>query len=319
MPKEARKLPESLDVNFIICDNTLNRKGWRLLVEGIDMEGFSKNPVCIIQHNTWSIPVGKWKNLRVEQGQFLGTVEFDRNDEEAVKLYWKYIDGYMNAVSLHIIPIEESDAPEYLVKGQRYGTITKSELLEVSLVTIPGQKNAVRLSTPEGLDYKLNIINSNEGKMEEEKNKTENEVAELKNQLDAQKKLNAHNLIELHKQRGVVQEEEVEHLEKLSILDYDSVEKMLKARKAKEEKPDEKKEEKPDATGKDLAAQLQGFLQQQGEKKQGRDDWTYLDWYKKDLPGLMDMQKTNPDLYTSLENAFEKESNAKGLKTKTEE
>jgi phage head maturation protease len=312
MPKEVRKLPESLEVKFIICDNTLNRKGWRLLVEGIDMEGFSKNPVCIVQHSTWSIPIGKWKDLEVSNGQFLGTVEFDKNDEEAVKLYWKYIDGYMNAVSLHIIPIEESDDPAYLVKGQRYSTITKSELLEVSLVTIPGQKNAVRLSTPEGLDYKLNIINNHSKKMEEEKKQTENEVAELRKQLDEQRKLNALNLIELHKQRGVVEKEEEEHLEKLAMLDYDSVKKMLEARNVKKE--EEKPEEKAEETGKDLSAQLQAFLQQQGEKKPGREDWTYLDWYKKDLPGLMDMQKTNPDLYKRLEAVCVKESEAKGIK-----
>ena len=51
----------------------------------------------------------------------------------------------MNAVSIHVIPLEESELPEHLEKGKRYSTITKSELLEVSLVTVPGQKNAVKL------------------------------------------------------------------------------------------------------------------------------------------------------------------------------
>jgi len=87
MAKEVkRELPEKLEMDFIICDNTLNRKGWRLLVGGIDMEGFLKNPVCCVEHDTWAVPVGKWKNLRVGSEQFIGTVEFDRNDEDAVKL-----------------------------------------------------------------------------------------------------------------------------------------------------------------------------------------------------------------------------------------
>ncbi len=118
-----RKLPDALEIDFIICDNSLNRKGWRLEVVGIDTTGFLKNPVCIVQHDMWTLSVGKWKNLRVDGDKFLGTLEFDKNDDDAVKLYWKYVDGYMNAVSLHILPVEESNDPSMLVLGQTYATV----------------------------------------------------------------------------------------------------------------------------------------------------------------------------------------------------
>lgn len=304
MAKE-RTLPEVLEFDFIICDNTLNRKGWRLLVEGIDMEGFLKNPVCVVEHNTWSVPVGKWKNLHVENGQFLGTVEFDKNDEDAVKLYWKYKDGYMSAVSLHVAPIEESKEQTMLVPGQRYPTLTKSELLEISLVTVPGQKNAVRLSTPDGGDYKLNIINNeNPKKMEPEKTNNEEE---LQKQLSIERKRNATNLVKFHKQRGVVQDGEVESLEKLALNDYETVEKMLDARTPPAKEPEPETTEKENAETKNLSEQVKNFTQNLGNAKTAgseRDNWNFYDYFRKDPMALSIMREKEPEKYKKLESDY---------------
>jgi len=290
-----RKLPEILEHDFIICDNTLNRRGWRLLVEGIDLVGFLKNPVCCTQHYTYSTPVGKWKNLRVENEQLLGTVEFDRNDDEAVRLYWKYEDGYMNAVSLNVIPIEESSDPSVLLPGQKYPTLTRSELLEISLVTIPGQKNAVKLSTPDGEDYKLNIISNINLKTMEEKPKTNED--ELKNQLSLERGKSAKNLVELHKLRGVVQDGEVESLTRLAVNDYETVETMLSARTPVGKKEEENNEEK------ELSAQIKGFIQNTDSKKLGneREGWSFYDYFRKDPKALSLMRENEPEKYKKLE------------------
>jgi hypothetical protein len=312
MAKEAeRKLPDGLlEIDFVICDNTLNRKGWRLLVEGIDRTGFEKNPVCCIQHETWIMPVGKWKNLKVENGIFSGTVEFDRNDEQAVKLYWKYKDGYMSAVSLHVIPIEESGEQNMLVSGQRYPTVTKSELLEISLVTIPGQKNAVKLSTPDGQDYKLNIINNLKSNRMDEKEKNAQAssavVETLQKELDEQKKLNAKNLVKMHKIRGAVQDAEEEHLTKLAESDYGTVEKMLDARTVEVPKKEEPAEET-----KRLAEEVKSFTQNAETEKNSasnRADWSYYDYFRKDPDALEAMRKNNPKEYEKIELAFQKEA-----------
>lgn len=227
MAKKERELPAVLEHDFIITDESVNRYGWRLLVGGIDLTGFILNPVCCVQHATSMIPVGKWKNLKVEGQTLKGTVEFDRNDDEAVRLYWKYKDGYMNAVSLNVIPIEESDDPEYLIPGQKYATLIKSEMLEISLVTLPGQKNAVKLSTPEGGEYKLNLLTKNSTMAEEKKT-----VEQLQAELDANRKLTAKQLVQIHKGRGVVADGEIESLEKLAFSDYETTERMLNARPA---------------------------------------------------------------------------------------
>jgi len=353
MAKQERKLPDgNLIMDFIICDNTVNRYGWRLLVEGIDTEGFLKNPVCCVQHSTYMIPVGKWSNLRVEKGQLIGTVEFDRYDDDAVKLYWKYKDGYMSAVSLNIIPIEQSDDVKQLLPGQSCPTITKSELLEISLVTLPGQKNAVKLSTPDGGKYKLNLITNSTAMAKEEKT-----VEQLQAELTASKKLNAENLVLRHKERGVLQDGEIEGLKELALHSYDTVSKMLDAR-VKPEAPtnNETAETKADALvaihanrgaitesqklvyrasaiadydGTKKALELlrgvdglQTFVLGMGDGKEKETDerakWTYLDYYKKDQEALQLMAKNDPEKFKKLEGDFINESSKMGIATTTE-
>lgn len=332
MAKKERELPEKLAIDFVICDNTLNRYRWRLLVEGIDLEGFLKNPVACVQHDTWRLPVGRWENVRVENGELRGTCVFDPNDEEAVKLYWKYVDGYMNAVSLHIRPLEESDDASVLVEGQKYPTVVKSELIEVSLVTVPGQKNAVRLMNDDGSDYILGILNpeaaagmqagkQNDKKMNKETDKPEKTGAELEEQnrqlqaeLEESRKLNAKNLVALHCQRGVVVQGEVEHLEKLALQDYESVEKMLSAREVPvSHKPEPPKEDPKGEQGRALAAQLQEMQGGAGNAEDERKSWDYLEWTKKDPRGLAAMEQNEPERFKKLCADFEAASHEKGL------
>lgn len=352
--ESIRALPDgALEVDFIICDNTVNRYGWRLLVEGIDYSGFLKNPVCCLQHDTYSVPVGKWKNLRVENEQFKGTAEFDRNDEDAVKLYWKYKDGYMSAVSLNVIELEASEEKKYLLPGQVRETLIKSELLEISLVTLPGNKNAVKLTAPDGTLRQLNLISNNNTTMAKE----EKTVEQLQAELAASRKLNADNLVALHKQRGVLADGEIPHLQQLALDNYENVQKMLEARPTPVAAPagegTASKESLADAlvklhfdrgaisepeksiyrlsaidnleaTRKVLEAKpgrdnLQTFVQSlgaNGKKAEGdpndRSNWTYLDYYKKDMRALALMEKNEPDKFKQLEAAFHAQAIADG-------
>ena len=349
-----RPLPEgALTLDFIICDNSVNRYKWRLLVSGIDTEGFMKNPVCCVQHNTWTVPIGKWLKIWVEGEQLKGTLEFDRNDDNAVMYYYKYVDGYMSAVSLNIIPLEESDDTNLMLPGQRYGTITKSELLEVSVVTVPGQKNAVKLSTQEGKSYKLNLLtnNSNQKNMAKE----EKTVEQLNKELSALKQLNADMLVSMHKNRGVVVDSEVDTLKKLALDNFDDIKQMLEARlpiTADETKTDAKQlavalvelhsqrvglsvDEKNmytsaatldyEGTKKALEARkgkdnVESFVAGMGvgKSQNERADWTYLDYYKKDPEALSLMQKNDPDKFKKLEADFVEESRKMGIASTNE-
>lgn len=344
---EKRALPEGqLTHDFLITDETVNRKGWRILVDGIDLQGFLKNPVCCVQHNTELIPVGRWLNVRVDQHRLLGTVEFDRHDEFAVKLYWKYKDGYMNAVSLNVEPIKESNDEELLLPGQSFATVVESELLEISLVTLPGQKNAVKLSKPGGGEYKLSLIPKNV-----EMDKSGKKIEELEAQLAKANQVNAESLVLMHKHRGVVADAEIESLKTLAISNYDTVKTMLEARVAENKQEDDRaatlvqlhftrgaimseekdffeKSAKLDYEGtKKLLEQRRGtadfksFVAKlsdgDGKDKELEDDerkkWTFLDWYKKDPEGLKKMEKEDPEKYARLAGDFDEENKKLGI------
>lgn len=345
MAKE-RELPEVLEMPFVICDNSVNRYSWRLLVGGIDLKGFKMNPVCCYQHDAYSVAVGKWKDVKIVGEELHGIVEFDRNDEESVKLYWKYKDGFMSAVSLNIIALETSEDKKLLLPGQKYPTVTKCELLEISLVTIPGQKNAVKLSTPEGGEYKLNLITNKSKKMESENNQGQ-ETIQLREQLEKQKKLNAENLIALHVNRGVVAQEEIEPLKKLAMQDGESVSAMLNARKEPSKSDDSvdnliklhfergaiTEQEKSiyalsaekdfDATkkvleakpGKEVVEQLNLGASTLGSNtaSEDRKDWTYLDYFKKDPAALQKMERENPEAFKKLELSFAENAKSEGI------
>lgn len=317
-------------IDFVICDNTLNRYGWRLLVEGIDTANFAKNPVCVLAHDTYSIPVGKWENVRVEDGRLLGRLIFDPTDADSVRLYWKYKDGYMSAVSLNVLPTEQSEAPEQMVPGQRYPTVTQSELLEVSCVVLPGQGNAVKLSYADGREYKLSLL------IEETMSKPEKTAADMAAEIEGLRKLNAENLVALHRQRGAISDAEMPMLHKLALADYDTTKQMLEAKQVQ----DKTQEQSGDAKAQlavqlvrlhldrgAITAQETEFFQSaaaadyEGTKKvlelrKGREsigafgttgaagddrkDWKYLDFYKKDLKALGDMERNDPERYAKL-------------------
>lgn len=354
MAKQERKTPNVLEHDFIITDETVNRYGWRLLVDGINTSAFEKNPVCVVEHDQRMCSIGRWSSLKKENGIFKGTLQFDKNDEHAVYLYWKYTDGYMSAVSLSVLPVSESDNEEDLVAGQRYSTVTSCDLLEISLVTVPAQGNAVKLCYVDGKEYKLNLL-TNIDKME--KGNETKTIDQLKTELTTQKKLNADNLIKYHQFRGVVADGELEPLKKLALSDYDNVSVMLEAREtqgaAELNSPAESlaeslvklhftrgaitEQEKEvykssaitsyESTRKILEAKtgvegVQSFVagiatgNASAAVQNERASWSYLDWYKKDASALKAMETSEPERYKTLIANFQAENEAMGISGK---
>ena len=142
--------------------NSLNRYGFRVISEGIDLKYFLLNPIMFYNHHrTWRgeksemLPIGKWENLRVENGVLLADPVFDEDDDFALKIKKKFDKGMLNAASVNVYPIETSEDEKDLVKGQSRPTVTKSELREISIVDIPGNREAVVLSDEAGNTIEL--------------------------------------------------------------------------------------------------------------------------------------------------------------------
>ena len=147
----------------VISNSRLNSRGYRILTEGIDLTQYTRNPVLLWQHNRpWRgtkdevLPIGKMENLRVDGDNLIGTPVFDENDDFARQIKAKWEGGFLKMVSAGLEVIELSERAEHLVIGQTRATVSKSKLIEVSIVDIGANDDAIVLYS-NGEILKLNM------------------------------------------------------------------------------------------------------------------------------------------------------------------
>jgi len=137
---------------FLVSDESVNSYGSRILTDGLDVTDFLKNPIMLFNHKRSNgyykdeiLPIGKWVNLRKENGKWLADPEFDLNDEFAAKIAAKVDGGFLNACSVGVNVVEMSEDPKMIKPGQTRPTLTRCKLVEISITDIPSNKNAVAL------------------------------------------------------------------------------------------------------------------------------------------------------------------------------
>lgn len=155
---EVRKDEQgSRKITFVASDGTRDSAGTVLNVNGWKLDRFNSNGIIGYQHKVY----GGWDDTDnpdnvigkgyayVKDGQLLVDVEFEPAEinELAEKIYQKLLFGSLKAVSVGFMPVgkgqwgkdEESldgKNPTYYYAGQ--------ELLEVSVVNIPANPNALK-------------------------------------------------------------------------------------------------------------------------------------------------------------------------------
>jgi HK97 family phage prohead protease/HK97 family phage major capsid protein len=129
---------------FVLSDETLDRHGEVISAAGWDLKLFKKNPVALLNHNANAI-IGKWESVRVEGKRLLGKLVLAATGTSALvdEVRSLFEQKMIRAVSVGFLDIEkeklDDDASEFWGPF-RY---LKQELLEVSLVAIPANPNAV--------------------------------------------------------------------------------------------------------------------------------------------------------------------------------
>ena len=143
----------------VISTEAVNSYGTRVLTSGIDLEQFKRNPVLLWMHRRAfdgeSMPIGRIENLRVEEGKLIGTPVFDQNDEFARKIESKWESGFLRMASAALEPIEVNPDPALALEGQTRATVTRCKLIEVSIVDIGGNDEALQLCGADGKQMKL--------------------------------------------------------------------------------------------------------------------------------------------------------------------
>lgn len=135
---------------FVISTSRINCYGTRVLTDGGDLEQFKKNPVLLYMHRRAlygeeTMVIGRVENIRIDGDRLIGTPVFDLADEFAAKIGRKWDDDFLRMCSAGIEIIELSSAPEHLLPGQTRETITKWKLVEVSIVDIGANDDALKL------------------------------------------------------------------------------------------------------------------------------------------------------------------------------
>ena len=129
---------DTLEVSFI-ASHMLRPDAESELVDvnGIDLDRFRRNPVLLLQHDR-STPVARGVSLTRQSVEgalaLTGVGRFTKDDDESVRAYRQVKAGLLNGVSIGFLSLEQGPP---VLPGQRGPTHIRTELLEISLVTMP--------------------------------------------------------------------------------------------------------------------------------------------------------------------------------------
>lgn len=156
---------QSTNKRFVLTDESINSSGFWIRTAGGDLSQFKKNPLMLWSHmRVWKgtedevLPIGNWKDAKVENGALTAEPYFDEDDPFAVKIKNKVNKGIIRMASVGIRVIETSADPKYLKPGQTRETITKWKLVEASICDIGRNENALAF-----YDSDDNLITFKEG------------------------------------------------------------------------------------------------------------------------------------------------------------
>lgn len=156
-----RKKEDERTITFVASDSTRDSAGTVLNQDNWDLTRFNANGIIGYQHKVY----GGWDDTDnpdnvigkghayVDDGKLMVDITFEPKEinELAEKIYQKVLFGSLRAVSVGFLPVgkgrfgEGADAETYYFAGQ--------QLLEVSVVNIPANPNALRKSMEAENDF----------------------------------------------------------------------------------------------------------------------------------------------------------------------
>jgi HK97 family phage prohead protease len=312
---------------FILNDETvLTSHGFFVRNAGAKLDRFKENPVMLDSHDDRCV-IGKWNNLVISGSQLKADTEFDTEDPDAMKISGKVDRGYINGVSMGIIPLDAE-----LIDVPGLGTqlvVTSWELIEASTTPIPSNKSALRLYASDG----KTVLKSEEIKLSldtiiNKKTNLNMDKKEIKLSVDAAKvlslgvdpessELNA-AIMELSGKLtlAVAAKEKAEkdlndHAKKIA---NELVDLAVKEGRITADKKDsfinlavsDYKQAKEVLEAMPAKVNLSEKLKAGEKAPAGREDWNYMRWLKEDGAGLKAMETSDPDGFAKLKAEYKK-------------
>jgi len=146
---EIKKLGDR-NYEFTASTSTQDRDGEVIDAKGWDLRNFKKNPVIMYAHDYRSLPIGKAPKVWLTGGKLKNTVEFPpEGTYEFADIVERLVDkGYLKTESVGFIPKKWEDGDGEKAPKRTY---TKQELLEISLVPVPSNPDALRNAVDDGV------------------------------------------------------------------------------------------------------------------------------------------------------------------------
>ena len=122
-------------ITMIGSTETADRVGDIVKMAGVDLSNYKKNPIILFNHD-YDKPIGKALDVQVIDNKLVFKIQFADTDFGR-EIYYLLKNGYMNASSIGFV------GKEYEPNDFGGITFTKIELLELSIVSVPCNPNAI--------------------------------------------------------------------------------------------------------------------------------------------------------------------------------
>lgn len=120
------------EISGIASTQAQDRDGEVILQSGWDLNNYMLNPVLMLMHNYQEFPVGKVTDIGIKDGKLVFNAVFSTATEKAKEAYALVKEGVLSAFSVGFIPRKYDG-----------NIITEAELLEISLVPVPANPQAI--------------------------------------------------------------------------------------------------------------------------------------------------------------------------------
>lgn len=149
--KFGKDVEKTRTIPFVFSDETKDSYGTVFTADGWVLDRFDKNGIALFNHNSYSSdpnmaigPARAW----VEGKSLVGEITFEKKEINplAETIFRKFLNGTYKGVSIRYFPIENGKwgvGNESLDGNDPTYYIGKRELLEISVVPIPSNKNAL--------------------------------------------------------------------------------------------------------------------------------------------------------------------------------
>jgi phage head maturation protease len=145
---------ERRTISYLVSDETPDRMGDVIRVKGWDLSNYKKNPVILWAHDGKNVPpIGRAHNVRRRFGpnRLTADIEFAPAEahEFAETIYQLAARGFIKATSVGFMPkgVESIDeeARQALGVGPYGQVFSESELMEISIVSVPANPSALEV------------------------------------------------------------------------------------------------------------------------------------------------------------------------------